>query len=221
MKSVDVILTSCKRWDLLTHTLDTFFRNNTYPVNNFYVYEDFGINNMNDYEKDEFECLKQKYTQINWVVNDERKGQIIALDILMSFVTTPYYFSLEDDWEFYREGFIEASLPLLESQPKCIQVWLRELNDTNSHPVEMRGGLRRLKLNHNRIWNGFSFNPALRRLDDYKKLGSYGRYTTFDRRIPWNSEVVIGKRYAQMGYFAAILEQGFVRHIGDNRGIRK
>ena len=108
----------------------------------------------------------------------------------------------------------ELSMAKLEADPKVINVWLRERNDTNGHP-HFNG---MVSLNHNG-WGGFTFNPTLKRLSDYKRINSYGKYATFDPRRPWESEKRIGKVYRNLGYHAEISEYGFVKHIGDDRHI--
>ena len=47
------------------------------------------------------------------------------IDLAYSNVDTEWIFHCEDDWEFYREGFVEDSMALLEANPEALQVWLR------------------------------------------------------------------------------------------------
>lgn len=220
MLPVDVILTSYRRWDLLDKTLESFFYYNTCQLGRFLVYDDFGLDNMTTEDHHAFETLKRKYRRVTWLAGAQRIGQVLALDTLMRYVATPLYFSLEDDWFFFRHSFIEAGVPMLKRYRNCIQVWLRQQNDTNGHPIVNHNGVLKMQLNFNGQWNGFSFNPALRRLEDYRRIGSYQRHTTFDPAIPWKSESAIGRLYADMGYFASITNRGYVWHTGDNRGVR-
>lgn len=221
MEKVDVILTSFARFDLLRKTIESFLRFNSYDINRFMVLDDKGELNMNEEERELFFQLKRDFRGvIKFWHNTSRCGQIRTLDMLWGSTTTDYVFCMEDDWEFYRERFIEDSLAYLEEHPFCIQLWLRELNDTNSHPVEQIGDTMRLKIGHKEIWNGFSFNPGLKRRCDYDLIGSYGQNATFVPERPWESEISIGKKYRQLGYWAGIGPQGYVRHIGNARGIR-
>jgi hypothetical protein len=127
---------------------------------------------------------------------------------------------MEDDWETYRSGFIEDSMAILEAHEKIGHVWLREKEDTNQHPVEWPANLDFgiLKSNHG-MWAGFCFNPGLKRLSDYKLVKSYGKHTQFSRKAPWKSEAAISQLYNRLGYKAAILPQGYIRHIGWERHV--
>lgn len=209
-KQVTVCLTACGRPDLLEKTLDSFFKFNTYPITELMVYEDSGT-----------DCNKHLHDRypITWMGREDRVGQIIAIETMYSKVGTEYIFHCEEDWEFYREGFIEASMPILEANPKFIQVWLRELEDTNQHPVIKTDlGYGIMKTGHG-MWQGFTFNPGLRRLKDWQDINGYARYTVFNRKRPWFSEATIGQLYAANGFRAVILNQGYVRHIGNDRHV--
>lgn len=200
-------MTSCGRQDLLEKTLESFFWFNTYPIERFIVSEDsgkFGINHE----------LQLMYPDIEFINDGVKQGQIKSIDSMYKTIDTKYVFHMEDDWEFYRSGFIEYSMAKLESNSKIINVWLREKDDTNGHPNY--NGL--MDLNY-RGWHGFTFNPTLKRLKDYKRIGSYGKYGRFNPDRPHESEKRIGKVYRNLGYHAEISEIGFVKHIGDGRHI--
>src|ERR1035441_5909366 len=103
---ITLVLTSCGRYDLLSQTLESFYKFNTYSIKEVIIVEDWN-----------------------------REGQIKSIDKAYARVKTPYIFACEDDWCFYKSGFIEKSLEILEKYPKILQVWLREHNDTNGHPI--------------------------------------------------------------------------------------
>jgi hypothetical protein len=46
------------------------------------------------------------------------------------------YFTCENDWLFYKRGFIEDSIKVLESQPKVLQAWIRPKNDGILNKIE-------------------------------------------------------------------------------------
>lgn len=212
---ITAVLTSCGRPLLLRRTLQSFLKHNDHPLYQLIVVED-GSTILRQVA-DEFGDRN-----INWLATGERVGQIASIDYAYSHVKTPYIFHLEDDWEFYRSGFIPASLAVLRDQPKCLQVWIRRLMDTNKHPVELycyrSGGVswRRMALNFRDTWHGFSFNPGLRRMRDYVAIGGYGHFAKFEFNKPLLAEKAINKIYHKRGFYAAILaeEEGFVRHIG-------
>ena len=203
---ITVVITSCGRPDLLERTLDSFFEFNTYPVEKIIVVEDSGVDCNG--------ALQVKYIgqPIVWMCNEGNMGQIASIDRAYSHVKTPYVFHCEEDWQFYRHGFIEESLKVLESNKDILQVWLRERNDTNNHPIEHKdlGGYFRVASNYK--WKGFSFNPGLRRMADYVP---YRNLTNV--KNGWQAEFEIGMYYWKLGYYAVILPHGYVMHIGGGK----
>lgn len=223
--AVTVVVTSCRRHDLLKHTLGSFHRFNTMSVRRILVVED-----GEDVPGEVRASLDSM--QIEWISTGRRVGQIAAIDYAYSRVQTPYIFHMEDDWEFYRHHFIERSLAVLKRNPKCLQVWIRALKDTQKHPVEPleyeNDGVTWRRLAPEYIfggtpWHGFSFNPGLRRLRDYISIGGYGRHARFDFSNPGAAESAIGKVFRRRDFYAAILADskgdGYVRHIGRGRHV--
>ena len=43
---------------------------------------------------------------------------------------------MEDDWEFYKDGFIEKSKVILQQLPAIFQVHLRAEDDLNGHTLD-------------------------------------------------------------------------------------
>jgi hypothetical protein len=183
--NITLVLTSCGRYDLLAQTLDSFYKYNTYPIKEVIISEDWN-----------------------------RDGQTKSIDRAYSRVTTPYIFHCEEDWVFYKSGFIEKSLEILEKYPNILQVWLREHNDTNGHPIVKLPQFEfETMLNPWGVWGGFSWNPGLRRLADYKALGK-----TFTELT---QEHIVSQVYTSLGFHAAITPTGYVRHIGWDRALPK
>ena len=206
-KEVSVVVTACNRPDLLEKTLDSFHKFNTYPIKKFIVIDDSGIAGCN---KD----LIKKYPLIKFIDNPKNIGQVRSIDKAYSMVTTPYVFHMEEDWEFYKEGFIEACLDVIDLDEKIVCVWTRDPNDT-PHPsidptYDVNGrGVRRLIWGFDGHWHGFTFNPSLRKMKDYPKDG----YTPIGR------ELEISKYYYQKEYFAMIFTEGYCKHIGWDRHV--
>jgi len=206
MDTVTFALTSCGRHDLLEETMDSFLKMNTYPIEKYIINEDSCIPNINDHL-----ILKYSYLDIEWIINDTRFGQIKSIDNMYSRIQTDYIFHCEEDWLFTDTSFIEKSLTILKNDPKILQVWLRAQNDTNGHPVEPFSSEYDLAaLNYNRIWHGFSFNPGLRRLCDYKLINTYGSI---------GHEPEISKKYKDLGFRTAILKTKHVEHLGWGRHV--
>src|SRR6476646_3312769 len=119
---ITAVLTSCRRHGLLDKTLRSFFATQPTPLKRVIVVED---------GPDIPQELRRTFAgeQIEWISTGESVGQIVAIDYAYSRVDTPYVFHLEDDWLFYRAGFLDGSLRVLQGNPKCLQVHLRALKD--------------------------------------------------------------------------------------------
>jgi hypothetical protein len=199
-------LTSCGRQDLLERTIDSFLEKNTYPIKKYLINEDSAIEGIND-------RLKQKYSylDIEWIENKERMGQIWSIDNMYSKIKTKYIFHCEDDWLFTEKSFIEKSLEILENNPTILQVWLRDIQDLNGHPVvPCMPHYSIVSLDYLGVWNGFSFNPGLRRLADYKLVESY-------KKIGHEPQLSI--KYKELGFISAVLNTKHVEHIGWNKHV--
>lgn len=219
-KEVTVILTSCGRFDLLRITLESFMKHNTYDIKEFIIYEDSGLKVPKD--------LKDDYPFIKWVEVIEQTGQIEALDYLWTFcVNTPYAFCCEDDWEFLAPGFIEASMKIMEANPKVLMVWLKELGANNSHPVEWNHStapqVNKPPLHYGifktsaSLWAWHRFNPSLKRKADYDLIAPFSKHTTFDKDRGWKSEAAISQVYNKLGFTAALLPTVYIKHLGEGR----
>jgi len=208
--NVTCILTSCGRFDLLRITLESFFKHNTYDVKEFWIYED----GENGFPED----IAAQYPFIQIFAHKKRQGQIHALDTLWQQVTTTYAFTMEDDWEFLRPGFIEASMEVLEQDDKILQVWLNPLEPLNQHQVNWVGNYGILSTSGG-VWAGTRFNPALKRKADYDLIAPFSQHTDWNPAKPWKSEADISKVYHKLGFKGAILPEQYIKHIGGNRHV--
>ena len=217
MERITFVMTSCGRPDLLRRTIDSFFRHNDYPIEKYIIIEDSSDETMKDW-------LLENYGSVFEVIfNKPKLGQIKSVDRAYSKVQTPYIFHCEDDWQFFRGHFISESLSVLREDPKIVQVWLRDLWDTNTHPPErtiLRTEdavlYRRITFDHHG-WHGFSFNPGLRRKADYDIIGSYEAVGY--QYVNIGHEKAISQKYKDLGYYAAILEEAAVEHTGWDRTV--
>lgn len=223
MKDVTVVITSCNRHDLLLKTIRSFLWYNTYQgIKAIIVIED-GDKKLSEKNLLQLnESCEDFGIQFLFINTVDRVGQIEAADLAYSMVTTPYVFHCEDDWEFYDMGFIEESKAILEKQPKCLQVWLRDRKDTNGHPVRWSGGrieFGMMMFAYKGMWHGFSFNPGLRRMAQYHEIGKFSNVAIWRQQKPWEAEAAIGLWYYKRGYWAAITPKGYVKHIGVGRHV--
>ncbi len=222
MKEVTVVLTACNRADLLEKTLDSFFEMNTYPIKRFIIIDD-GMNfGCNDFVK-----TKYKFP-IELIYNNPKLYQIRSIDYVYGIVETEYVFHMEEDWLFLKKGFIEASIQVLEADDNILQVWLRGIDDkTLPHPWEdgvyELGDLKMVLVKYTGMWNGFSLNPGLKRLSDWKELpnGYNGceRITPAEQSGGVTLECDISVEYAKRGRIAMRFLESYIEHIGWDRHI--
>jgi SEC-C motif len=176
-REITFVLTSCGRFDLLADTIASFLACNTAPIARYVVIEDSGDAAVRDVLAS-FDC------KLELLFNDVRRGQMASIDRAYSTVSTPYIFHCEDDWRFFRPGFVEESLLLLENDANISAVMCRRLGQNalhdmiaNSVSVSCLGSVdfRQPALDVNRVWGGYHFNPGLRRLADYRRIGSFAQ----------------------------------------------
>ncbi|WP_439886489.1 glycosyltransferase family 2 protein [Pseudomonas sp. MBLB4123] len=203
---ITVVVTSCGRFDLLRRTLESLDRCNSAPIRAVFITEDSGSAEVES-------CIPEHwrlYTRF-WI-NNPRLGQLRSIDAAYAAVETPWIFHCEDDWDFYRPGFIEDSRRLLEHDPQALQVWLRSAaHDLALHSPYVYLGERQLVdgiafyrvCSRKAEWQGFSFNPGLRRLKDYQAYAPYAQYS---------GEKELSALYAERP--ALILENDAVLHTG-------
>lgn len=230
INNVTLVLTSCGRMDLLEKTLDSFFKFNTYPIERFLITED------SEDPAIFAQCneLNKKYGNVlEFIFNEKRLGQSKSIDKAYDTVTTKYVFHCEEDWEFYKSGFIEDSIRVLSGSPKILQAWIRPKNDRILNKIsekifEINGMKIRAVLPASfstgdvnedgtpmfvKNYMGFSWNPGLKRISDYRLL--VNGYTGMVR------EHLIDHWYRDNGYLVVSLskkdDDGYVKHIGWDR----
>ncbi|HEY7943763.1 MAG TPA: SEC-C domain-containing protein [Casimicrobiaceae bacterium] len=211
---ITFVLTSCGRFDLLAETISTFLACNTAPIARYVIIEDSGDERIRD-------VLAPFDGKFELLFNDPRRGQMQSIDLAYAGVRTPYIFHCEDDWRFYRGGFVEESLLLLEHIAGISVVLCRRKGQNGVHDMfTFSAGVSRLHdvefrqpaPDVNPIWGGYSFNPGLRRLADYRRVGSFARC---------GHESEVSRQFKQRGMGIASLERpacettGRSRHLHD------
>ena len=197
MHPLTIICTSCDRFDLLEKTLDSFFALNNYPYEAFHVHND-SVNAVPKSTKDKYQDKG-----ITWHEGTKR-GLSASWDYLVNLVETEYFFSIEDDWEFYaNSNFIKDSIELLD---KYDQVWIRSQKDHN-HPLKPFTYEYKLVLEKG-DWCGFTFNPSVRQLSKWKTWFPFG--------IAGKDEIELS-RELKGKYNAVSLNFPSIRHIGGGR----
>jgi hypothetical protein len=190
-KDVTLVVTSCGRHDLLARTLESLYRH----------------------------CAGKAFDEVIIAEDWDRLGQVRNIDRAYERVKTTYVAHWEDDWETTAGGWLRQSIDILHTYPKILQVWLRAHDDTNGHPIVKLRPFNVPTMSTDFAWKGFSWNPGLRRLSDWKRIGGYSKHIVGNNSL--RTERAIGELYCSLGYHAAILPEpgGYVRHIGDGRSL--
>lgn len=170
MTKITVTLTHCNRLDLLNQTIQSFRETNTYPIDEFLIYDDSADDNT-------YRLLMERFgDECSIFHSSERIGQRRALDTLFTASRNDYIFHLEDDWLFDTSNqYIENSIHILDNDPTIHQMWVRHPDD---NPHKTIGdcsfidnvGYFLVDPDFRGVWNGFSWNPGLRRKSDYIKM---------------------------------------------------
>lgn len=204
-----VVITSCRRFDLLRKTIESLLPNLDVPATRWLVIEDSGKEEVR-------ECVKGLGVNIEVIVNAQQSGQMRSIDRAYAEVSTPYIFHCEDDWEFLRPGFIQESAIILDAFPKVSMVGLRARSELN--PLVRELPPSRIKDVEYFMFDpklhpeyfSYSFNPGLRRLSDYKAHGPFA---------PIGLEQDVSYAFKKAGFNIANLERPAVQHIGDGRHV--
>jgi hypothetical protein len=171
IEPITFTITTCDRLDLLDKTLKSFFDLNVHPIEEFIMINDSG-------DKDIYNELVNRYgNTFKILFNDPKIGLAKSIDGLFTEAKNEYIFHCEDDWFFEgNSNFIEDSYKILSTDKDIHQVWIRHITDLDPHYSSLvskfSNFLQKTDGNYTivpkiNIWNGFSYNPGLRRKSDY------------------------------------------------------
>jgi hypothetical protein len=213
-KEVTLFLTSCGRPELLKRTLESFVKFNTYPIKEAILCEDSGIKNIVDFVKNIVNF------PITIYYNEIRIGQMKTIEKYTPLIKTPFVFHLEDDYEFFDNGFIELSFKILETDPNISQVLLEDEQHTFpkidiNNPLCYKVVTYIPEIYDYKCIDGplniFSWRPSLKRLEIQKLRMPYKL---------WDDEYTIQLLVNKLGYYSVVTKNikngrlGFCKHIG-------
>lgn len=229
---VTFVLTSCGRVDLLEKTLDSFFKFNTYKIDRFIITEDSADPEV--FKTCTVLNTRKYHGKLEFIFNEKKLGQARSIDLAYSKVETPYVFHCEEDWEFYDDEFIEQSMQILEADKTVLQAWLRPKSDRILNDIKpevyLIGGIGVRDVlpksfmvkgadNGNdlvvRDYMGFSWNPGLKRISDYKLLRN--GYSGIVQEHLIDAFYRTHSNKFKIVSLSESDDQGFVKHIGWGR----
>ena len=121
-----LVITSCGRFDLLRRTIASFLKFADVQPKQYILVEDSGDENVREVLAPfnvPFEILVNKPSLARGGgASIERLHA--AIDRAYAQVKFPYIFHCEDDWEFFRAGFIQESFIVLNALPKASAIML-------------------------------------------------------------------------------------------------
>lgn len=204
--AVTVVVTSCRRFDLLEKTLKSFVEYNDYPVAEIIVIEDSDDGRVHDV------CASIVGVPCRVILNGQNIGQIRSIDKAYSEVNSRYIFHMEDDWVFSRTGVIASLVRIMEHETNALLALARCADDMPRYVRSLRNRsfdgvdykIVFPELHH--LWHTFTFNPGLKRLSDYKLLS--GGYQAI------GDEAAISRHYKALKRDMLWLADGGIRHIG-------
>ena len=224
------MITSCGRFDLLRRTVASFLKFADVQPKQYILVEDSGDESVREVLVPfnvPFEILLNYHERSGGGGGQPSIERLhAAIDRVYTQVKFPYIFHCEDDWEFFRTGFIQESFIVLNALPKASAIMLRgrdwrkplrnlplkEIKTGNiaakqhdkTTPLIVRFCQPELPESY-RMLIGY-YMPGLRRLKDYKKVAPLSKIK--------GGEAVLSYKLLMMGFAAAHLEIPACAHIG-------
>jgi hypothetical protein len=226
MNNITMVVTSCDRKDLLEQTINSFEKYSPNTISEIIIAEDGPGDNsfVND--------LIKTIPKITLMSRPNRVGQLENIYQAYEAVSTPYVFHCEEDWLFTSPNFINDSLYLLENFTNCGMVHLRshdelarQICEEFVNPTEYTTDCVKYWKIHEYLKWGYSYNPGLRRLENYRNYDYYKNvlrpaHGVLSNFPGWEVEIHNTANYKHHGmWFACLGPEGSVMHIGGDRHV--
>lgn len=216
-------ITSCKRLDLFTQTMNSFMQNCTdiSSISFFLCVDD------NSSDKDR-ETMQRLYPFMHFYLKGEHeKGHRESMNIIwnkLDDLNPKYWMHMEDDWFFIKkEKYVGRSinaLHQLESENVSQILFNRNYAEEFSDNAQLCGGKRAdnnlllhihneegLRGPNSAYWPHYSFRPSLIKWATIKKLGNYDSQNQF-------FEKDYADKYTESGYKSAFYNEITCLHTG-------
>lgn len=165
--NVTLVVTSCNRPNSLLALLESMLRWNQYKFRAVLIAEASGRLSVN-------EAVVRRFPELTYLSCATRRSQVENIDAAYATVKTPYILHFEEDWLVFRTGFVERSLQVLERYPNVSVVSLHNVGENEWQQVDeaLEGGAGLMKRDLRGGWGYFTWGAGLRRLSDYRAIGS-------------------------------------------------
>lgn len=228
---ITLTITSCKRLDLFTKTLNSFINccTDIDKIDKWFCVDD------NSSEEDRSIMVKLYPFIVFYFKKLNEKGHPQSMNIIRNNVKTPYIFHMEDDWKFFdKRNYISECLEVLGQDRQIGQCLINKNYGEVPDNVNLIGGyfhttptgLRYYKHEtcnteeeyvnfykkygngfNSAYWPHFSFRPSLLRRNILTRLGEFNeKVSHFEREY--------AERYNSKGYISAFLESIYCIHTG-------
>lgn len=220
-EGVTITFMTCNRFKLLKRTIESFEKHNTYyDINSRVIMIDC-------YDRAFHEMVSETFPNYTVLISraldkSGEKRMLNNLDHLFEYVSTKYWFHIEDDWEFIEDSPLEAAIQVLKTNKEnenFIQVILRDPKNVKPKVDTKFGwkptGFKELKYTILRknagpagLYGSFSANPFL--METCNKMKFIGMF------YDYSSEADVSKQLSvRYNMSVAITSNGFYVHIGD------
>jgi hypothetical protein len=204
---ITTVFTSCGRWDLLVQSIDTFLSH--HDPGRFILVEDSADHAFASRVRD-------RYPQIELVLNDPRLGQHKAIDRAYAMIETPRILHLEDDWFFRGPMDIEDAGKMLDEDPSIIAVCFSVFKQ-----LKLRHRVFGRRFSHGDRWYndmrqahresyGYSFYPTLVRRQTWEEYGPFANF---------QNERAISRFMKENGLGVVHQLPGVGQHVGSGRSV--
>jgi tetratricopeptide (TPR) repeat protein len=226
-KSVILVMTTCKRFDLFEKTINSFLNCciDSNLIDHWLIIDD----NSSDEDKN---LMKTRYPFFRFIFkNEDQKGHVKTMNILRDEIPDyEYCIHLEDDFHFIEQRkYVTDSINILKQDKNIMQVQFNK-NYAEIEPINQRiyGGKQMRTIDglpyvlheyvtddvlnnklpglHNRKWPHYSFRPSMIKTNMLQRLGKFHESNHF--------ELDYARVYIAAGYLTAFFDTFACIHIG-------
>jgi GR25 family glycosyltransferase involved in LPS biosynthesis len=224
---VTITMTTCKRLDLFTKTVNSFLN----CVLDIHLISEWFVIDDNSSENDR-NIMKNLYPFITFIFkNENEKGHAKSMNIIRNIVKTKYLFHLEDDWEFfYPDNYLTYTKNVLNEENNIFQCLInlgyseREQNVMVTHgnsffyndilyyyhdytPDQEKQAKIASKMPTCCYWPNYSLRPSMLLTSVFEKVGEYSVEAS-------HFEMEYAFRFTNLGMKSVFLDSIYTYHIG-------